>query len=104
MNLDHIFTIREHRQIGPGQTVAYGGKIYTFAKKQTRPFEVKTVALVRETMQGDLLVCYQGQALPLRETSKPQREMKTKTASPGLPRKPAVHHPWRQAWVNNINT
>jgi transposase len=103
-NLDHVFTIREHRQIGPGQTISYGGKIYTFAEKPTRPFEVKTVVEVRETMQGDLLVWHQGQALPLRETSKPQREMKTKTASPALPRKPAAHHPWRQAWVNKKNT
>ncbi|MBE3594017.1 MAG: hypothetical protein IMX04_03080 [Candidatus Carbobacillus altaicus] len=41
MNWDHIFTILEHRQVGPGQTVAYGRKIYTFAKKRPGPSRSK---------------------------------------------------------------
>lgn len=103
-NLDHVFTIRQYRRIGSGQTLSYGGKIYTFAEKPARPFEGKTVVEVRETMQGDLLVWHQGQALRLRETNKPEGQQETKTASPAPPRKPAAHHPWRQAWVNKKNT
>lgn len=98
VNLNHIFTIREYRQIGPGQTISYGGKIYTFAVKPTHPFKVKTVVEVRQTMQGELLVWHHGQALALRETQKPQHQPKTKTASPASPRKPAANHPWRQPW------
>lgn len=98
VNLNHIFTIREYRQIGPGQTISYGGKVYTFAVKPPHPFEVKTVVEVRHTMQDELLVWHHGQALALRETQKPQRPPKTKTASPASPRKPAANHPWRQPW------
>ena len=98
MNLDHIFTIRDYRQIGSGQTISYGGKVYTFAVKPTHPFEVKTVVEVRQTMQGELLVWQSGQAFTLRETQRPPRQHKTKTASPASPRKPAINHPWRQPW------
>lgn len=30
MNLDHVFTVRDYRRLGPGQTISYGGKVYTF--------------------------------------------------------------------------
>ena len=98
VDLDHVFAVREYRQIGPGQTISYGGKLYTFTNRPAKPFEVKTVVEVRETMQGKLLVWHQGQALQLRETEKPKRLQKTKAASPALPRKPAANHPWRQPW------
>ncbi|WP_422698366.1 ISNCY family transposase [Desulfotomaculum nigrificans] len=98
INLDHVFTVREYRQIGSGQTISYGGKIYTFAEKLPRPFELKTVVEVRKTMQGELLVWHQGHALRLYETEKPKRQQEIKTASPALPRKPAANHPWRRPW------
>ena len=102
INLNHVFAIREYRQMGPGQTISYGGKIYTFAVKPTQPFEVKTVVEVRQTMQGELLVWHGGQAFALRETEKPQRQPKTKAAGPASPRKPAANHPWRQPWRTQL--
>jgi len=41
INLNHIFTIREYRRIGPGQTISYGGKVYTFAVKPPNPSKSK---------------------------------------------------------------
>jgi transposase len=101
-NLDHVFTIREHRQIGPGQTLSYGGHLYTFVEKPTLRFEPKTLVEVRKTVQGDLFVWHQGQALPLRETEKVERQKETKKASSALPRKPAANHPWRTPRPNKV--
>ena len=99
MNLDHVFTVRDYKRLGPGQTISYGGKVYIFANNTAFSFSVKQVVEVRKTMQGDLMVWHQGQALFLRETQKPQRQTKTKAASPASPRKPAANHPWRQPWI-----
>ena len=101
IDLDHIFAVREYRQIGPGQTISYGGKLYTFVEKPAKPFEVKTIVEVRETMQGNLFVWHQGKAFRLHEIQKPKRQQETKTASFALPRKPAANHPWRQPWKTN---
>jgi hypothetical protein len=101
-NLDHVFAIRGYRQIGPGQTLSYGGQLYTFAEKPALRFEPKTLVEVRETTEGDLFACYQGQVLRLRQTTKPERQKETKKASPAQPRKPAENHPWRKPWPNKV--
>ncbi len=98
MNLDHIFAVRDYRKIGQGQTISYGGKIYTFAEKPTYSFEAKKVVEVRKMMNGNLIVWHQGQALPLKQTEKPQKPAQTKKASSAPSRKPAANHPWRQPW------
>ncbi|MGG4034166.1 hypothetical protein ABEV74_10780 [Paenibacillus cisolokensis] len=85
-----------------GQTLSYGGKLYTLAEKPSPPFEAKTSVEVRETMQGKLVNLHKGQALELRETQKPSRRQETKpetkTASPAPPHKPTASHPWRKPW------
>jgi vancomycin resistance protein YoaR len=51
-NLDHVFTVRNYRQIGSGQTISYGGKVYTFANQSAFSFRMRTIVEVRETMEG----------------------------------------------------
>ncbi|MFC3790114.1 ISNCY family transposase [Paenibacillus sp. GCM10012307] len=108
VKLSHVFTIREHRQLGTGNTLSYRGKLYTLAKPTPFQFSAKTTVEVRETLEGHLILWHQGQALELKETENMQRVKDTKKASSAQPRKPAASHPWR-AWntkhsQNNIKT
>lgn len=100
LNLDHVFTIREYRKLGHGNTLSYNGIIYSFAKPSTFQFEARTTVEVRKTLSGEVLVWHKGQAIPLKETEKPVRKpaTKTKKAESAQPRKPAANHPWRLAW------
>lgn len=102
VDLNHVFTIREYRQLGSGNTLSYNGTLYTLAKPTHFRFDAKMTVEVRETLAGEVLLWHQGQPLPLKETEKPQRKsVATKKASSALPRKPAASHPWRKAWSNN---
>ncbi|TMV04188.1 ISNCY family transposase [Paenibacillus thermoaerophilus] len=100
VHLNHVFTIREYRKLGHGNTLSYNGKVYTFAKPCDFRFEARTTVEVRETLAGEVLVWHNGQAIPLKETEKPVRKpvTQTKKAEPAQPRKPAANHPWRLAW------
>jgi transposase len=103
LDLDHVFTIREYRQLGPGNTLSYNGTIYTLAKPSHFRFDAKMTVEVRETLTGQVLLWHQGQPLALKETEKPERKTKeTKKASSAQPRKPAASHPWRKAWNHTI--
>lgn len=95
-NLDYVFTIREYRKLGYGNTLSYNGKMYTFAQPSDFRFEAKMTVEVRETLTGEVLVWHKDQAIPLKETEKPKRmKQATKKASSTTPRKPAADHPWR---------
>lgn len=96
-DLTYVFSIREQRQIGPGQTLSYNSKLYTLASKATPNFEPRTLVEVRETMKGEVVIFHENQAIPLREIEKPQRQIqqKTKKAGSAQPRKPAIGHPWK---------
>jgi transposase len=98
VDLNHVFTIRQYRQLGAGNTLSYNGKIYTFAKPCAFRFEAKPTVEVRETLSGEVFVWHKGQAIALMETAKPKRAAETKKAEPAQPRKPAASHPWRKAW------
>jgi hypothetical protein len=98
IRLDLVFTIREYRTLGTGQTLSYGGTLYTFARAVPGRWDAKTVVEVRETLRGEVFVWHKGEAIALRATPKPERPSakKTKKADPAPPRKPAVDHPWRR--------
>ncbi|MEB3104097.1 ISNCY family transposase, partial [Ferviditalea candida] len=98
LDLDHVFTIRQYRQLGAGNTLSYNGKIYTFTKPCAFRFDAKTTVEVRETLSGEVFVWHKGQAIALMEITKPKRVAETKKAEPAQPRKPAASHPWRKAW------
>ncbi|TCS65971.1 ISNCY family transposase, partial [Effusibacillus lacus] len=98
-NLDLVFCMREMRSVGPGQTISYGGKIYTLQTSSTRQtIPPKTRIEVRLNMKGKLFAWYQGQALGLKEAEKPKQAKPTpekKKADLAPPHKPAANHPWR---------
>lgn len=99
MNLNHVFTIREYRKLGPGNTLSYNGTVYTLDKPAHLRLGTKELVEVRETLDGEVLIWYQGEALALKATEKPKHMDKTtKKASSAPPRKPAASHPWRKAW------
>lgn len=101
VNLNHVFTIREPRQLGPGNTLSYNGKIYTIAKPCPFRIDAKTTVEVRQTLSGEVLMWHNGQVLLMKETEKPKRTIETKKAEPAQPRKPAASHPWRNAGTKN---
>ena len=100
VNLDHIFTIREYRRLGPGNTLSYNGTIYTLTKPALLRLGAKETVEVRETLTGEVLLWHQGQPFHLKATEKPERKtaVETKKAEPAQPRKPAASHPWKKAW------
>ena len=97
VDLNHVFTVREHRQLGTGNTLSYNGTIYTFAKPIPFRLDAKTTVEVRETLSGEVLMWHQGRAVALKVTEQPERKAATprKKASPTPPRKPAKDHPWK---------
>lgn len=108
INLDYVFTLREFRRLGSGNTISYNGKIYTIAKPSSLRFAMKETVEIRETLTGKVLLWHRGEAIMLKETEKPKRKEKAKKAESAQPRKPAASHPWRKAWKpqqdkSNIN-
>ena len=97
INLNHVFTIRQYRKLGHGNTLSYNGKIYTFAVPRNLQLQAGTTVEVRETFSGEVLVWLNNQAIPLKETLKPYcvQQQATKKAVPAQTRKPAADHPWR---------
>jgi transposase len=101
IDLHYVFTIREYRHLGPGNTISYNGIIYTLARPTQFRLDTKMTVEVRETLAGKVLLWHQGQPLALKETEKPERKkIETKKASSAQPRQPAASHPWRKAWSN----
>lgn len=105
IDLNHVFTIREHRQLGQGNTLSYKGTIYTFANPTPFKLDVKTTVEVRETHSGEVLMWYQGKALALKATEKPERKTTTtkEKASSAPQRKPAKDHPWKTTMNQTYN-
>lgn len=103
IHLEHIFTIREYRQMGTSNTLSYNRKIYTLAKPVPLRLDAKSTVEVRETLNGELLLWYQGKALPLKVTEISARKVaETKKASSAQPRKPALDHPWKSTYGTNL--
>jgi transposase len=101
LNLNHIFTIREFRQLGHGHTLSYGGKIYTFAKPTTHRFDAKMTVEIRETLTNEVILWHQNEAFALRETEKTQRVKQTDKTKFASPHKPAKDHPWKTTYDKN---
>lgn len=97
IRLDYVFTSRELRTLGQGNTLSYANKTYTFAKPSPYRLDAKTVVEVRQTLSGEVIVWHDGTAIKLTEIAKPIRKPKQemKKASSAQPRKPAQVHPWK---------
>lgn len=108
IQLDHVFTTREYRMLGAGNTISFDGIIYTFVDPSTQRFDTKTVVEVRQTLSGEVFIWHREQALQLKKTERPERKQpKKKKASSAPQRKPANDHPWKTTYDNtstNRNT
>ena len=107
LDLDHIFSIREYRKISAGHTLSYKNTLYTFVDPTIR-LDAKTVAEVRETLCGTILVWHKGQAKllkalpkPTQATPKTKPKTNTKKAGSADPHKPAPDHPWKTTSRSN---
>jgi transposase len=98
--LDHVFSTREYRKIGQGQTLSFGSKVYTISAATGHELiPSKTKVEVRQSVSGGPpFLWYQEKAFALVETQKPQSVTEKKTASALPSRKPAADHPWKK-WV-----
>jgi hypothetical protein len=93
--LHHILCIRDHRIVSSGETISYGGKVYTIRANNHREcIPIKTKVQIRLTMNHELFAFYKGQAFRLDEVEKPQRAQYVAKEHPRTPQKPAVDHPW----------
>ncbi|MBB6695327.1 ISNCY family transposase [Cohnella xylanilytica] len=103
IRLDYVFTTRERRTLGQGNTLSYANKTYTFAKPTSYRLDAKTVVEVRQTLSGEVIVWHDDTAIKLTEIEKPIRKPKqeTKKASSAQPRKPAQAHPWKTTVQQN---
>lgn len=94
VQLEYIFTTRDYRTLGLGNTLSFEGDIYTFADPLSPHFDVKTVVEVRKTFKGVLFIWHQRQALLLKKTERPVRlQAQLKKASSAQPHKTAADHP-----------
>ncbi len=94
--LNHVFTLRETRSIGGGNTISYKGNVYKPADANKYSFDPKTIVEIRETFDGKVFIWHNDHAISLEKTEKYQRQ---KTARiPTLTKetyKPSPDHPWR---------
>ena len=68
IDLNHVFTLRNYRQLGTGKTLSYNGK-YTLAQPASLRLDAKTTVEVRERLTGDVLLWHQGQPWALKKHS-----------------------------------
>ena len=94
VNLDYVFTMREFRMLGQGNTLSYGGVIYTFKESLPQRLDAKTVVEVRQTFSGQVFIWHRGQAYLLKKTER-TKPLQKKKASSAPQRKPAKDHPWK---------
>nr|WP_246873717.1 hypothetical protein [Paenibacillus dendritiformis] len=76
IDLNHVFTLRNYRQLGTGKTLSYNGK-YTLAQPASLRLDAKTTVEVRERLTGDVLLWHQGQPWALKKHSSSRSFYKT---------------------------
>lgn len=103
IELSYVFTLREYRKLGAGNTLSYRGATYTLAEPSTQRFDAKTTVEVRETLNGKVVMWHQGQAILLKQIEKQDQKPQTKKASSAQPRKPAKEHPWKTTGSTSTN-
>lgn len=96
LRLDYVFTIRELRTLGQGNTLSYANKTYTFAKPSGCRLDAKTVVEVRQKLAGDVIVWHGNAAIQLVEIAKPVRTQPQEKKRRVLRRHAnPPQHPWQ---------
>ena len=97
--MNHIFSMRETRKIGGGNTISYKGNTYKPIDASGYSFDSKTIVEVRETFDGKVLIWHNAQGILLEKTEKYLRQIPTKKLTlTGKPHKPSADHPWRNGY------
>jgi transposase len=104
VSLEHVFTMRETRKIGTGESISYKNSIYVPEEGERSNFAAKTVVEVRESYSGEVFIWDKGHALKLRKLESPVRQKGIagkKEAAPKVKRvyKPSAEHPWRKGVI-----
>ena len=97
--LTHVFSMRETRKIGGGNTISYKGNTYKPVNANRYSFDSKTIVEVRETFDGKVLIWHNAQGILLEKTEKYLRQVPNKELT--LTRKTykqSADHPWRNGF------
>ena len=96
ISLEHVFTMRETRRIGGGNTISYKNNTYKPVNANKYLFDSKTIVEVRETFDGEVFIWHNGHAILLERTEKRLRQTQAKKlTATATPHKPSADHPWR---------
>jgi hypothetical protein len=100
INLEYVFSRRETRKIGGGNSISYKKNVYVPCDAVN--FSAKTTVEVRESYTGEVFVWHKGQAIRLRKLEKPLRcaegvegEVVQQTQKG---HKPSPNHPWKRGF------
>jgi transposase len=104
VSLEHVFTMRETRKIGTGESISYKNSIYVPDDGARSSFTAKTVVEVRESYTGEVFIWYKGRAIKLRKLERPVRQKENANKKEAEPKerrvnKPSAEHPWRNGGI-----
>ena len=97
--LNHVFSMRETRKTGGGNTISYKNNTYKPIDAGKYSFDSKTIVEVRETFGGEVFIWHNAQAILLEKTEKYLRQVPTKKVTlTRTAHKPSSDHPWRNGF------
>jgi transposase len=104
VSLEYVFTMREARKIGGGNSISYKKVIYVPDDGGQSSFTARMIVEVRETYAGEVFIWHKGQAIKLRKLKQPARQAqgevkKEATSNERKCHKPSPEHPWRKGVV-----
>ncbi|WP_051682510.1 hypothetical protein [Synergistes jonesii] len=98
IDLGLVFSIRDTRRAGGGNTISYKGEIYTPEDEKSPVFVRGRILEVRETFDGAVYVIQNGMPVLMKKVFRAQKAIDVgvkKKAGVVSPHKPASDHPWR---------
>ncbi len=104
IDLGLVFSIRDTRRVGGGNTISYKGEIYTPEDEKSPVFVRGRILEVRETFDGAVYVIQNGMPVLMKKVFRAQKAIDVgvkKKAGVVSPHKPALDHPWRGGFKIN---
>ena len=104
IDLGLVFSIRDTRRVGGGNTISYKGEIYTPEDEKSPVFVRGIILEVRETFDGAVYVIQNGMPVLMKKVFRAQKAIDVgvkKKAGVVSPHKPASDHPWRGGFKIN---
>lgn len=101
LDFGFLFAHRDTRKTDGGGSISYKGCSYAPESGTICPTLARTSVEVRETLDGRIVIVYQGKLIKMQKVEKPERALapkrQEKRSSPAKPHKPAPNHPWRHS-------